>query len=298
MALIKMNFLSKMLGMQTNVTVLLPTFSFADIMDGRRNFYEKGMQYQVLWLLHGASGDDSDYVNFTNIVRYADSHKLAVVMPADFNQGYTDDPQGAKYFSYVVDELPQVLGALFPLSGEREDNFIAGLSMGAHGAMKAAILRPEQYAAALIMSGAARNPNFAGIFDPGSADVAHCGSFGAAKAPTNCKTHQPETNFQAHSKPKPGGEEIRGAEEDVYHRAVQNIAEDRPRPEFFFTCGEKDFALERAQYAARFLEENGYTVHKDWVPGYAHEWDFWDLSLKKAIACWLPIRHEVVYPGK
>lgn len=114
MAVIKMNFLSKTLGMQTNVTVCLPSFSFADIMQGRDEVYVPGMKYQVLWLLHGGSGDDSDYVNFSNIVRYADDHKLAVVMPCDYNMSYTDHPQGAKYFSYVVDELPQLCRAFFP----------------------------------------------------------------------------------------------------------------------------------------------------------------------------------------
>ena len=30
------------------------------------------------------------------------------------------------------------------------------------------------------------------------------------------------------------------------------------------------------------------------VPGYQHEWDFWDLSLQKAICSWLPILHREV----
>ena len=85
MAVIKMNFLSQTLSMQTNVTICLPSFSFADLMQGREDVYVPGMKYQVLWLLHGFSGDDSDYVNFSNIVRYADDHKLAVVMPAAAN---------------------------------------------------------------------------------------------------------------------------------------------------------------------------------------------------------------------
>ena len=90
MAVVKMNFLSQALGMQTNVTICVPSFSFADIMNGRQDVYVPGMKYQVLWLLHGGSGDDSDYVNFSNIVRYADDNKIAVVMPADYNAGYAD----------------------------------------------------------------------------------------------------------------------------------------------------------------------------------------------------------------
>ena len=117
MALIKMNFLSKMLGMQTNVTICLPTFSFADIMNNNNDVYIPGMKYQVLWLLHGGSGDDSDYVNFSNIVRYSDQYKLAVVMPADYNMNYDDYDNGAKYQTYIAEELPNVLRSIFPFFG-------------------------------------------------------------------------------------------------------------------------------------------------------------------------------------
>ena len=109
---LKMNFLSKHLGMQTNVTVCLPSFSFADVMEKRENVYVKGMRYQTLYLLHGGSGDDSDYVNFSNIVRYADDHKLAVVMPCDFNADYTDAPKGPRYLRYVTEELPAMVQAV------------------------------------------------------------------------------------------------------------------------------------------------------------------------------------------
>ena len=69
MALIKMNFLSQVLGMQTNITVALPSFSFADIVQGAQSYYVPGMKFQVLYLLHGGSGDDSDWVNFSSVLR-------------------------------------------------------------------------------------------------------------------------------------------------------------------------------------------------------------------------------------
>ena len=268
MAVVKMNFLSKMLGMQTNVTIVLPTFRFSDIMEGEKNFYRQGMKYQVLWLLHGGAGDDSDYLHFSNIVRYAEAHRLAVVMPAGFNQSYTDDPEGPKYFRYIVDELPEMLQALYPFSERREDNFVGGLSMGAHGAMKCAVMRPEHYAAALVMSGASRDPD-----NPAGESVS-----------------------RSIMMPKRLAQEVKGSENDVYSFAVRNVDEGKPLPEFFFTCGDKDFTLERAQYAARFLKELGYPVYSEWVSGYTHEWDFWDRTLKKAIEEWLPIRHEIIYP--
>lgn len=79
--------------------------------------YMPGRKYQVLWLLHGGTGDDSDYLHYSNIARYAEEHKLAVVMPADYNALYTDDPKSAKYFTYVADELPKLLNAGFSVFG-------------------------------------------------------------------------------------------------------------------------------------------------------------------------------------
>ena len=116
MAVVKMNFLSKMLGFQTNITVCLPSFSFADAYNGRPDVYVPGMKYQVLYLLHGGSGDDSDYVKFTNIVRYADDHKLAVVMPADYNAARkltraAAEFDGPVYLRFTRDAVPEIYGS-------------------------------------------------------------------------------------------------------------------------------------------------------------------------------------------
>src|SRR5690606_9636460 len=154
MALIKMNFQSKALWKQTNVTVFLPSYSFEDSRAGKEVRYVPGVKFQTLYLLHGGLGDDSDYVTYTNIVRYADEAKLAVVMPCGYNSSYTDAEDGAGYFTYIAEELPEICGAYFPLSNKREDTFVGGLSMGSHGAMKLAIVHPERFAAALMMSGA------------------------------------------------------------------------------------------------------------------------------------------------
>ena len=146
MALIRFNHFSGCKGCQANVTICLPT----DGMPERRNkttMEIPGMKYQVLWLLHGGGGDDTDFLNFSNIVRYADEHKIAVVMPAG-TSFYNDD------YTYITEELPRTLRILFPLSERREDNFIGGLSHGGDAAMRACFEYPDRYAAGLIMSAA------------------------------------------------------------------------------------------------------------------------------------------------
>src|SRR5690606_12961564 len=70
---------------------------------------------------------------------------------------YTDMAQGNRYWSYIVDELPIVARSFFPLSARREDNFVAGLSMGGYGAFKLAFRYPTRFAAAASLSGALRN---------------------------------------------------------------------------------------------------------------------------------------------
>ena len=263
MALIKMNFISKKLGMQTNVTICLPTFSFADIMNNNNDVYIPGMKYQVLWLLHGGSGDDSDYVNFSNIVRYSDQYKLAVVMPADYNMNYDDYDNGAKYQTYIAEELPNVLRSIFPFSDKREDNFIGGLSMGAAGCEKIAIRYPENYAAALVMSG---------------------GTFYEEENHTRLNTGMP---MPIHRPEACNENKI---------IAIKNIQERKKTPKFFTTCGDKDVVLKAHQESSKFLKEIGYDVFEEIVCGYGHEWDFWDITLRKAFEKWLPIQHRIIYP--
>lgn len=284
MAVLKMNFLSKALGMQTNITVCLPTFSFADAYNGREETYVPGMKYQVLYLLHGGSGDDSDYVNFTNIVRYADENKVAVIMPCAYNSCYTDSLDGSmKFFTYIAEELPLVCRTMFPISDKREDTFIAGLSMGSHGAMKVAMNYPERFAAVLLMSGASTRPG----------------------VPTMVPTKNGVFDFDA-PKPKiPLGDVavkiedpdfIRGTVNDVYAIARQNAQEGKRLPQVFFRVGDCDHALYRAQLAEKDLREWGYETRFQVVPGLGHEWDLWDDTLRLALKEWLPLRREILYP--
>ena len=60
-------------------------------------------------------------------------------------------------WDYVTEELMPMLYNWYPISDKREDNFIAGLSMGGGGALKFAVNYPDKFAAAAILSSAPRN---------------------------------------------------------------------------------------------------------------------------------------------
>src|SRR5690606_10792303 len=121
--LMHVNFRSKILWLWTAINMILPD----DRQEG---------EYPVLWLLHGGGGNENDWVEETGIRRYADKHKIAVIMPHAGYSRYCNMYWGAKYFDYLTQELPAIARHIRPrLSQKREDNFIAGLSLGGSGAI-------------------------------------------------------------------------------------------------------------------------------------------------------------------
>jgi S-formylglutathione hydrolase FrmB len=112
-------------------------------------------EYKTLWLLHGNTDDHTAWMRNSSIERYAEKLGIAVVMPNAERGWYTDSAYGAKHFTFISEELPAILRAhLKGMSDKREDNVVAGLSMGGYGAMKLALKRPEKYGACISLSGA------------------------------------------------------------------------------------------------------------------------------------------------
>lgn len=267
MAVINCNIYSPALRCKTDVTVVLPFYSYEDITAGKReSMFPEGKKYQVLWLLHGGNGNDQDYINYTNVVRYATEHMLAVVMPTGYNMNTDDHEGGMKMCTYIGEELPAMMRDIFPLSDKPEDNFIGGLSMGSNGAQKVAIRYPEQYSAVLAMS--------AGSF------------FVLPKLPEGQKVRFNTGMPMPPHKPNEMEENIEILKKD--------IAEGKKLPKFFMIWGEKDIARLGQSNSVKFLEENGCDVYAEEVPGFGHEWDLWDQTLRKAFNELLPLKHDLV----
>ena len=56
-------------------------------------------------------------------------------MPSGENKFYVDNEKSHEYYSkFIGEELVDVTRRLFPLSKQKQDTFIAGLSMGGYGA--------------------------------------------------------------------------------------------------------------------------------------------------------------------
>ncbi|MBQ7821706.1 MAG: esterase family protein [Clostridia bacterium] len=153
MAFCELHIYSKYLGMQTTVNVILPQSDTDGEIGVKSNSTNKA--YKCLYLLHGLSDDQTIWHRRTSIERYATEYGICVVMPCGGRSFYTDMKYGEKYYSYIAHELPNILRGYFNISDRREDNFIAGNSMGGYGALKIGLRECEHFGAAAGLSSVA-----------------------------------------------------------------------------------------------------------------------------------------------
>ena len=222
--------------------------------------------FKTLYLLHGVFGSYIDWVNGTRIQRYAEEHDLAVVMPSGDNAFYVDQPGANNYYGeFVGKELVELTRKMFPLSRKREDTFIGGLSMGGYGAMRNGLKYWENFGSIVALSGA--------LLVEGMDKRTNDDPFFLNRR------DYAEACFGDLSK-------ILDSDKNPKYLVRQLKKEGRPIPRIYMACGDADSLLPANQDMAAFLKEQGADVTFEVGPG-AHEWDFWDTYIRKAIE-WLP----------
>ena len=255
--LLNCQFRSAVLRRNTAITVILPTPEELSKPICR--------QMKVLYLLHGLHGDESSWVRYTNVERYAMEKDIAIVMPGVGNSFYQDMVHGERFFTYMTEELPKFVQGLFPVSTKREDTFVAGLSMGGYGAFFLALSRPDLYGAAASFSGAV--------------DIAF------RVTPLQLPSGAPlpffvEDCFGDFTK-------MPGSHRDVI--ALYEKADKEPLPRLYQSCGTKDYLYGMNKLFYARMTELGAKI--DWreTEGMEHEWDFWDMEIRYLLDTWLKI---------
>ncbi len=252
MAFMECHFHSEVLGMASTMNVILPQAATTQIGLAAPTTAAAGAP--VLYLLHGLSDDHSTWARRTAIERHVAPLGLAVVMPCVHRSFYANMVDGYRYWDFVADELPAIVGSLFRVSERRCDTFVAGLSMGGYGAFKLALRRPEQFAAAGSLSGALDLARRASQPDnPLSADLRLV--FGTAAA-----IAEPDNNLLA--------------------AADRLGAGDGPRPLFYQCCGTEDFLYQGNLAFRDQARKAGLELVYEEGPG-THEWGYWDVHVKR-----------------
>jgi len=122
--------------------------------------YAAAKALPVVYLLHGYSGNYTDYVKNTPWVKEAaDMYHFIIVCPdGNFNSWYLDSPidKDSKYETYVSDELVKWIYKNYKnykTVKDRSGRAIIGLSMGGHGALYLAFRHQDVFGAAGSISG-------------------------------------------------------------------------------------------------------------------------------------------------
>ena len=247
MPLFEMDYYSNALGMNTTVKIILPDC---------QNDPDKS--FKTLYLLHGLKGDCTSWIRSSSIERYANAHEIAVVMPSVARSWYADTAYGAKYFTFVSEELPAVCRGYFKgMSAAREDNFVGGLSMGGYGALKVALTFPEKYYGCISLSGALDITRKGRTY---SLDEWR-GNFG----------------FDIES-----AIQLEGGENDIFELLRNRAEEGKTLPKIFMWCGTEDSLINVNREYHKLLSELGvehiYTESEG-----NHTWKWWDMHIQPAL---------------
>lgn len=74
---------------------------------------------------------------------------------------------------------------------------------------------------------------------------------------------------------------------DIYYLTAKALEEGKKLPPMYIACGEDDFLYEMNRKYKDMLEEKKVDVTWVSLPGYAHEWRFWNMQAEEFLK-WIP----------
>lgn len=145
---------SRLLGREVPFTVYLP------------NGYKTATTpYPVIYLLHGAGGDENEWARKGGAVETLDGQiarrqmrPAVVIMPTFGPASWYTDGAAEKVESAMMQELLPYVEASYRIGTQRAQRSIGGLSMGGYGALNLSLHFPEKFCAAGIISPAIYDP--------------------------------------------------------------------------------------------------------------------------------------------
>ncbi len=241
MALIQRDFFSETLGLPTSLTALVS---------------DKANSCDTLYLLHGRGDDHTSWQRRTEVQRYVEATRLTVIMP-DLERSFcTDMNDGQRYFTFITEELPTLVKRWFDVSPLREHTYVAGFSMGGYSALRLAMQRPNQFAAA------------------------------AALAPvtdllTRYVLDTPE--YKAEWRQVFGDPKQLRAPQELFALAREFARIQGPKPRLYHSCGGDDFLYDENLRFQRHAQELGISLTWEARPGLTHNWEYCDQELPRAL---------------
>lgn len=281
MSYMRFNYHSAALQRYVDVSVVFPTDNYrfsssasdVPMPDAKaRPLCRPGTMFQTVYLLHGGGDDDSLVYRYTNAELFAQRNNVMLVTPNIANSFGANTGYGVAYQSFLGDELPNVIQALFASSPQREDNFIMGYAMGGNAALAAAIRYPERFCYCVDISGGI---GYTLCTETLMEELE--GEHFKTRFPLVCSTFGP-------------AQELRGSEHDIRQVLLNNIEKGIKLPGFHLASGSREFIRSRVEADAMALRELGCDVQYHCVENYDHDFTFWNHYIGLALDSILPLR--------
>jgi len=212
--------------------------------------YEKSSQpYKILYVLHGAWANHSDYLKKTKIAEYSENYHLILVLPSSHLTQDNKKIVNSWYINSNIHKQIQWQSALHELDSILKQKYkvqsksgITGLSMGGYGAMYSAIHQPDLFSTVSTMSAVFQLP----------------------KKPIE----DMEWLFQ---------DEVKNPQYDL----IQQISTLKNKKiQFLISCGTEDKFYKDGQNTNMFnaMKKTGLKAVSDFKQG-KHSWTYWDNTL-------------------
>ena len=251
----------------------------------------KAAGLKVLWLLHGASGDCSEWLTNTHLLKLLEGRTdLMVVMPSALNSDYGSYPDfgtGYDFPGFFFEELMPFVRGQLGGSDRPEDNFIAGASMGGYGALMLGLLRPELFGGIGALGASMRESSFLEPYRRMSGSefreyaLAHRREFPTEYGSAEYGIKPKEINVIAKY---PTVQDFLDSPECMYNR-FPKLVERGILPPIYMMVGTEDLFYEPVRRFEALTQKLGTDkVTFDFAAGYGHEIRLWDEKLKDLLA--------------
>ncbi len=251
---------STILGKEVRYSVYLPA-----------DYETSDRKYPVVYLLHGYTDDNTGWLQFGEVNRYADKAiadgtipPMIIVMPNADSSWYINSYDGKeKYEDFFVKEFMPAVEKNYRIKAEKRFRGVAGLSMGGYGTLIYALKYPELFAAAAPLSAA--------VFDD--------------EAVVSTPADRYEGIFG-----KLYGRNLNGKERlnrDWYDNSILKIVEKKSAEElkkvrYWIDCGDDDF-LTKGNCLLHIALSEKRVPHEYRVRDGAHTWTYWRTGITDAL---------------
>jgi enterochelin esterase-like enzyme len=251
---------SSILGKNVNYTVYLP----ADYDVSQRS-------YPVVYLLHGFTDDNTGWLQFGEINRYADKAiadgtipPMIIIMPNADSSWYVNSYDGKEnYEDFFVKEFMPYVEKKYRIKAEKRYRGVAGLSMGGYGTLIYALKHPDLFAAAAPLS--------AGVFDDEEL------------------TSMPDDAY-ANVLARVFGKDLKGKarlneawkNNSVLDIVAKESTADLSRVRYWIDCGDDDF-LTKGNCLLHIALTEKHVPHEFRVRDGAHSWTYWRTGIIYAL---------------